>query len=170
MRNNPSLSKLARTFKQRYPQIPTGEMLWSEDIALCQRDDKENKRGGGEVAGCVGGKGGVLLPKYSLIMMMWFAGMAVVAPTTNTRSPEPQNSALLNFMKGLAVQFMSLPAEDMNMQRQRKRCSSTSDEIKQSKKFYPWQHFFWALFRNANTRHCIKLCLQDVKERDQGVN
>lgn len=142
MRNNPSLSKLARTFKQRYPQIPTGKMLWSEDIVLCQRNDKENKRGGGEVVGCVGGKGGVLLPKYSLIMMMWFAGMAAVALVTNTRSPEPRNSALLNFMKGLAVQFMSLPAEDMSMQRQRKRCSTTSNEIKQNKKFYPWQQFF----------------------------
>lgn len=62
MRNNPSLSKLAATFKQRYPQIPIGKMLWSEDIVLCQRNDKENKGGGGEVGGCVGGKGGVLLP------------------------------------------------------------------------------------------------------------
>lgn len=62
MRNNPSLSKLAATFKQRYPQIPTEKMLWSEDIQLCQRSDKENKGGGGEVGGYVGGKGGVLLP------------------------------------------------------------------------------------------------------------
>lgn len=62
MRNNPSLSKLAGTLKQPHPQIPTGKMLWSEDIVLCQRSDKENKAGGGEVAGCVGGKGGDLLP------------------------------------------------------------------------------------------------------------
>lgn len=62
MRNNPNLSKPATTFKQRYPQIPTGKMLWSEDIVLCQRNDKENKGDGGEVGGCVGGKGGVLLP------------------------------------------------------------------------------------------------------------
>lgn len=61
MRNNPNLSKLA-TFKQRYSQIPIGKMLWSEDSVLCQRNDKENKGDGGEVGGCVGGKGGVLLP------------------------------------------------------------------------------------------------------------
>lgn len=46
--------------------------------------------------------GGVSLPQYSLIMMMRFGGMAVAALVTNTRSREPSNSALLNFMKGLA--------------------------------------------------------------------
>lgn len=152
MRNNPSLSRLAGTFKQRYPRIPPGKMLWSEDIVLCQRSDKENKRGGGEGGWMCGWQGGVLLPKYSLIMMMWFAGMAAAALVTNTRSPEPRNSALLNFMKGLAVQFMSLPAEDIRTRRHRKRRGTTSDEIKPNKKFYPWQHFFLlALSRNANT-------------------
>lgn len=146
-------------------------MLWSEDIVLCQRNDKENKRDGGEVVGCVGGKGGVLLPKYSLIMMMWFAGMAAVALVTNTRSPEPRNSALLNFMKGLAVQFMSLPAEDMSMQRQRKHCSTTSNEIKQNKKFYPWQHFFSRFIHKMQTQDIVlRLFLQEVKELDERAN
>lgn len=161
MRNNPSLSKPGATFKQRHPKIPSGKRLWSQDIILCQRSDKENKGGDGEV----GGKGGVLLPQYSLIMMMWFAGMAAVALVTNTSSPEPRNSALLNFMKGLAVQFMSLPAEDRSVQRQRKHCSTTSHEIAQSEKFYPWQYFSLTLFRDANTRQRFRLILQEVRYR-----
>lgn len=121
-------------------------MLWSEDIALCQRNDKENKEGGGNVDRCVGGKGGVLLPEYSLIMMMWFAGMAAVALVTNTSSPEPCSRALLNFMKGLAAQFMSLPAVDTAMQRQEKHCSSTQMRLP-NEKFYPWRYFSLTLFR-----------------------
>lgn len=53
---------MAGALKQRYPRIPTGKMLQSEDIVLCWRNHKENKEGGGQVAECVGGKGGVLLP------------------------------------------------------------------------------------------------------------
>lgn len=91
-------------------------------------------------------------------MMMWFAGMAAAALVTNTSSPEPRNSALLNFMKGLAVQFMSLPAEDTSVQRQRKHCSTTSDEITQNKKFYPWQHFFLSLYSEMQTQDTVLDC------------
>lgn len=92
-------------------------------------------------------------------MMMWFAGMAAEALVTNTRSPEPRNRALLNFMKGLAVQFMSPPAEDMSVQRQ--TLQPTSDEIKQNKKFYPWQHFFSCFIQKCKHK---TLFLQGVKK------
>lgn len=97
--------------------------------------------------------------------------MAAAALVTNTSSPEPQNSALLNFMKGLVVQFMSLPAEDMSVQRQRKHCSTTSDEITQNKKFYPWQYFFSRfILKSKHKTLCYIVFLHDVKESDQLTN
>ena len=125
---------------------------------------KKTKGAGGEVGRCVGGKGGILLPWYSLIMMMWFGGMAVAALVTNTSSPEPPNSVLLNFMKGLAVQFMSLPAEDRSVQRQRKHCSTTSNEITQNKEFYTWQFFSRFILKCKHKKWC-----QIVLTRSEGI-
>lgn len=72
----------------------------------------------------------------------------MAALVTNTRSPEPPNSALLNFMKGLAVQFMSLTAEERAATR--RNGGAAPDEIKQDQqKFYPWQHSFYFLSLHA---------------------
>lgn len=139
-----------RRLNNAIPKFPL-EKCCEVKTSYCVRGMIKKTKGWGGGGWCVGGKGDVLLPQYSLIMMMWFAGMAAVALVTNTSSPEPRNGALLNFMKGLAVQFMSLPAEDMSVQRQRKHCSTISDEITQNKKFYPRQYFSLALFINANT-------------------
>lgn len=70
--------------------------------------------------------------------------MAVAALITNTRSPEPPNSALLNFMKGLAVQFMSLTAEDVSERPRAGTAPPLQMRLKQDQqKFYPWQHYFF---------------------------
>lgn len=69
--------------------------------------------------------------------------MAVAALVTNTRSPEPPNSALLNFMKGLAVQFMSLTAEDVSEQRRGGMAAPLQMRLNRTRKsFTPDSTFF----------------------------
>lgn len=78
-----------------------------------------------------------------------------------------KNSALLNFIKGLAVQFMSLPAEDMSVQRREETRQHVIiwDYVEQ-KSFTPDSTFSLASFQNANTRALLWLLVGEVKSWD----
>lgn len=76
---------------------------------MCQSCDKENKWGGRACVWAGWCLTAAVQPHYDDAICRKWQRRALV---TNTRSPEPPSSALLNFMKGLAVQFTRPPAED----------------------------------------------------------
>lgn len=148
----PACPKLAATFKQRHPpKFPAGKNAVKVKTSYCARGMIEKTRGGGVCVWVVR----EVSCSHSTASLWWcdLPGMAAVALVTNTSSPEPRNGALLNFMKGLAVQFMSLPAEDMYMRRARGNTAALHQmRLHRTKSFTPDSTFFSRLYSEMQTQ------------------
>jgi len=159
MRNNPSLSEPGpATFKQRsLPKFPQGKGSGVKTSHCVWMIKKTKWVGGRWVAAWVGCTREVSYSRSTA--SLWWCDLPEWQRRLSSLIPAPlshENSALLNFMKGLAVQFMSLPAEDMSVQRQEETLQHCIRwDYAEPKSFTPDSTFSLASFWNANIRHCV---------------